>query len=103
MLPQYLIILGARSALRSDAAKAGRFESEDYANIERIVRERHGFEGCTIIRANGFYQGQQEDTVQIVILEENYQKIRDCAQELRKAFKQNSVLVVSAGVGEFLS
>ena len=103
MLPQYIIILGARSALTSDSAKAGKFEEEDYRKIETIVRAGHNFEGCTIIRGNGFYCGQQEDTVQIIILEENYEKIRACAQELRKTFQQNSVLVVSAGVGEFLT
>lgn len=103
MLPQYIITLGARSACRSDSAKAGKFEEEDYRTIERIVREGHRFEGCTIIRGNGFYRGQQEDTVQIIILEENYEKIRACAQELRSTFRQDSVLVISAGVGEFLS
>jgi hypothetical protein len=103
MLPQFIITLGARSASGSGSGKAGKFDEKDYATIEQIVREAHGFQGCTIIRAKGFYQGNQEDTVQIIILAENYEKIKACAQELRSTFHQQSVLVVSTGVGEFLT
>jgi hypothetical protein len=103
MLPQYIITLGARTNFGSGSGKVGKFEESDYWTIEKIVREKHGFQGCTIIRAQGFYQEQEEDTVQIIILEENYEKIKFCAQELRSTFGQESVLVVSAGVGEFLT
>jgi len=103
MLPQYIIILGARSASASGSGKAGKFDESDYRMIEKIVREEHGFEGCTMIRAKGFYQQHEEDTVQIIVLAENYEKIKDCAQQLRSRFRQDSVLVVSAGVGEFLT
>ena len=102
MLPQYIIILGDRAAGRGVSGVAGRFNEGDYKEIERIMREEHGFEGCTIIRAKGFYQGQEEDTVQIIILADNYERIKACAQELRSSFRQQSVLVISAGVGEFL-
>jgi hypothetical protein len=103
MLPQYIILLGARSDAKAGAAVAGRFEENDYRTMERIIREEHGFSGCTIIRAKGFFQGQEEDTVQIIVLAENYDKIKLCAQELRARFRQQSVLVISAGVGEFLT
>lgn len=103
MLPQYIITLGARSAGRSESGRAGHFEEKDYALIEKIVREEHGFQGCTIIRAKGFYLANEEDTVQIIILAENYEKIKACAQQLRTVFRQESVLVISAGVGEFLT
>ncbi len=103
MLPQYIIILGARSPARTGSGQIGKFEERDYRTIERIVREDHGFEGCTIIRARGSYRGQEEDTAQIIILAENYEKIKACAQELRTTFGQQSVLVISAGVGEFLA
>jgi len=103
MLPQYIIILGARSASASGSGKAGKFDESDYRMIEKIVREEHGFEGCTMIRAKGFYQQHEEDTVQIIVLAENYEKIKACAQQLRSRFRQESVLVVSAGVGEFLT
>ncbi len=103
MLPQYVIMLGARTRRRTAAGRIGKFEERDYKAIERLVREEHGFEGCTIVRAKGFFKGHEEDVVQIVILEENYERIRACAQQLRRAFKQKTVLVVSGGVGEFLS
>ena len=103
MLPQYIIILGARSASGSGSGKAGKFKESDYRMIEKIVRKQHGFEGCTMIRAKGFYQQQEEDTVQIIVLTENYEKIKACAQQLRSTFGQESVLVISAGVGEFLT
>ncbi len=103
MLPQYIIILGARSLSRAGSGQIGKFEEHDYQTIERIVREDHGFEGCTIIRARGSYRGQEEDTAQIIILAENYEKIKACAQELRTTFGQQSVLVISAGVGEFIT
>jgi uncharacterized membrane-anchored protein YitT (DUF2179 family) len=80
MLPQYIITLGARSPVRTDAGNVGHFDDRDYQTIEKIVREEHGFEGCTVIRAKGFYQGQEEDTVQIILLEEDYQKVKACAQ-----------------------
>jgi hypothetical protein len=103
MLPQYVIMLGARTRWRTAAGKVGKFEERDYKMIERIVREKHGFESCTIVRAKGFFKGREEDMVQIVILEANYERIRACAQQLRRAFKQKTALVVSGGVGEFLS
>jgi len=103
MLPQYIIVLGARSASGSGSGKAGKFNESDYQMIEKIVRKEHGFEGCTMIRAKGFYQQQEEDTVQIIVLAENYEKIKACAQQLRSQFRQESVLVISAGVGEFLT
>lgn len=103
MLPQYVITLGARTEFRTAAGSAGKFEDDDYRTIERIVREEHGFEGGTIIRARGFYGGQEEDTVQIILLEKNYEKVQACAQELRAAFGQQSVLVICSGVGEFLA
>lgn len=103
MLPQYVIMLGAPARWRHAAGRAGKFEERDYAAIERIVRRERKFQGCTIVRAKGFFQGREEEMVQIIILEENYQKIRACAQHLRRRFKQESVLVVSGGVGEFLT
>jgi hypothetical protein len=103
VLPQYIITLGARTAARSASGKAGKFEEADYGMIEKIVRQKHGFTGCTIIRAKGFYHANDEDTVQIIILAENYEKIKACAQELRSTFRQESVLIVSSGVGEFLT
>jgi hypothetical protein len=103
MLPQYIITLGARTVCRSGAGRAGKFEEADYRTMEKIVRDEHGFEGCTIIRAQGFYKGEREDTAQIIILAENYEKIKACAQELRNRFGQHSVLIISAGVGEFLT
>jgi len=102
MLPQYIIMLGARTSRGAAPGKAGKFVERDYQAIEKIVRQEHGFQGCTIVRAKGFFKGSEEDMVQIVILEENYQKIRSCAQQLRVRFRQKTVLVVSAGVGEFL-
>ncbi len=103
MLPQYIIILGARSASGSGSGKVGRFEERDYRTMEKIVRQDHGFEGCTIIRARGFYLEQEEDTAQIIVLAENYERIKACAQDLRTTFRQQSVLVISSGVGEFLT
>src|SRR5437588_2803 len=103
MLPQYIITLGARTVSGNGSGKAGKFEERDYRMIEKIVRVDHAFQGCTIIRAQGFYQEEEEDTVQIIILAENYEKIKACAQELRTTFRQQSVLIVSAGVGEFLT
>ena len=103
MLPQWIITLGARTPVRSDAGKVGRFETQDYRMIEKIVREQSGFEGCTIVRAHGYFQGKGEDTVQIIILEANYERIRACAQLLRTTFRQRSVMVVCAGAGEFLA
>lgn len=103
MLPQYIIVLGARSASGRSSGKAGKFNESDYRMIEKIVRKEHGFEGCTMIRAKGFYQQQEEDTVQIIVLAENYEKIKACAKQLRSRFRQESVLVISAGVGEFLT
>jgi len=102
MLPQYIITLGAHTEFRTHAGKSGKFEAADYKIIEKIVRKVHGFQGCTIIRAQGFYEGREEDTVQITILEKDYAKIVACAQQLRETFRQNEVLVVSGGVGEFL-
>lgn len=96
-------MLGARTDYGTGAAKIGKFEDKDYDTIEKIVREEHGFQGCTIIRGKGFYQGREEDTVQVIILEANYEKVKACAQQLRGTFRQQSVLVVSGGVGEFLT
>ena len=103
MFPQYIIILGARSASGGGSGKAGKFKESDYRMVEKIVRKEHGFDGCTMIRAKGFYQQQEEDTVQIIVLAENYEKIKACAQQLRSTFRQESVLVISGGVGEFLT
>ncbi len=102
MLPQYIITLGARTKFRKIAGKTGRFEEEDYRTIETIVRKERGFPGCTIIRAQGFYKGQKEDTVQIIILTADYGKIVACAQQLRRTFRQQQVLLVLAGVGEII-
>lgn len=71
--------------------------------MEDIVRKEHGFLGCTIVRGKGFYEGRGEDTVQIIILDSNYEKVKECAQKLRQVFRQESVLVVGGGVGEFLT
>lgn len=103
MLPQYVITLGARTAFRVGTKKNGKFDESDYKKMERIVRVQSGFEGCTIIRARGIYQGKGEDTVQIVILEADYGRIKECAEKLRKTFGQRSVLVASSGMGEFLT
>jgi hypothetical protein len=103
MLTQYIITLGSRTESRTEFGKAGKFDDQDYTVIENLVRIERGFQGCTIIRAKGFYQGREEDTVQIIILEENYEKIKSCAQQLRTTFCQQSVLVVAAGIGEFLT
>lgn len=103
MLPQWIITLGARTPFRSGAGKIGKFEDRDYRTIEKIVRKDRGFSGCTIVRADGYYRGEREDTVQIIILEANYEKIRACAQQLRRTFRQSSVLIVCSGAGEFLA
>ena len=103
MLPQYVITLGSRAENRTAAGRRGRFEEEDYRLIENIVRKDHGFPGATIIRARGFYAGMEEDTVQIMILEKDYSKVEACAQQLRRTFHQQSVLVAATGAGEFLS
>lgn len=103
MLPQYIIMLGSRATSGSRPSNARRFEENDYRVMEKIVREVHGFEGCTIIRARGLYRGHREDTAQIIILADNYDRIKACARELRRTFRQQSVLVISAGVGEFLT
>lgn len=102
MLQQYIITLGARTPIGTKAGKAGRFEEKDYKTIETIVRKERGFQGCTIIRAKGFFHGKEEDTVQIIVLEMDYAKIVACAQHLRNLFRQKEVLVVAAGTGEFL-
>lgn len=103
MLAQWIITLGSRTPVRTDASRVGKFEEQDYRLIEKIVREDSGFSGCTIVRAKGYFQGKAEDTVQIIVLEANYEKIKACAQLLRETFRQESVMVVCAGVGEFLT
>lgn len=103
MTPQHVITLGARTPNRTPENAVGIFSDTDYATIEKVVRKEHGFQGCTIIRACGFYQGQKEDTVQIIILASDSESVKKCARELLGTFRQRSVLYTCTGTGEFLT
>jgi len=103
MLNQYIITLGARSAGRDGHGAVGVFTQEDYRLMEKIIRKDRRFPGCTIIRCKGFWKGKDEDAVQVLIVSDDYKKVKGLANQLRKTFRQESALLVSAGTGEFLT
>jgi len=99
---QFVITLGSRS--KSPTAKkgwqAGRFDEDDYTIINNTVRGS-GFPGSTVARVKGFWNGQEEDSVQITILADSKKKVEGVARLLRATFKQQSVLLSTTGSGEF--
>lgn len=103
MQTQYIITLGAHSKdpTAKDMWKAGKFDETDYGNIKKILRLR-GFPGSTILKGTGFWHGKEEDSVQIIILADDYSKVRACANQLRGSFKQQEIMLTIAGVGELL-
>ena len=103
LLPQYVIYLGSRAQGRKPANAEGKFDREDMQVVEEIVRGQHGFSGSTIALATGYHEGQQEDTMQISILEKDLAKVEACARQLKDLFRQHSVLITHAGVGEFMT
>jgi len=104
MKTQYIITLGSRSNVSNAKPgwRAGRFDETDYANINTIVRNS-GFPGSTVTRCKGFWNGQEEDSVQIVILADDRKKVDGCAHELRGSFQQQAVMLSVAGTGEILT
>ena len=104
MQTQYVLTLGAHSKDPTAKAswKAGKFDQKDYDNINKIVRLR-GFPGSTILKGTGFWQGHEEDSVQIIILADDYAKVKACAHQLRGSFKQQAIMLAIVGVGEVLS
>jgi len=104
MQTQYVITLGAHSSSPTAKAswKLGKFDDVDYQKIIKILRLR-GFPGNTILKGSGLWHGREEDCVQIIILANDYTKVRACANQLRGTFKQHAIMLTIAGVGEFIS
>jgi len=104
MKTQYVITLGAHSSAADAKAcwKAAKFDGKDYETINKIVRLR-GFTGSTVLKGTGFWNGREEDSVQIIILAEDYSKVKACANQLRGSFKQQAIMVAITGVGELIT
>lgn len=104
MKTQYVITLGAHSTdpAAKDCWKAGKFDEKDYTNINKIVRLR-GFSGSTVLKGTGFWNGREEDSVQVIILADDYAKVKACANQLRGSFKQQAIMLAIVGVGEIVS
>ena len=103
MHTQYIITLGAHSnaPTAKDSWKAGKFDSKDYENIKKILRSR-GFPGSTILKGTGVWRGKEEESVQIIILADDYSKVKACANQLRSSLKQQKIMLTIAGVGEMI-
>jgi hypothetical protein len=103
MKPLYSIVLAIRSSSRNKKDKASAFSGKDMRTIERIVRTEKGFDGFSMAKLTGFWMGSVEECVEIRILSGRARKVKDCAQKLRRAFKQDSVLLTRQGTGTFVS
>jgi hypothetical protein len=102
MQPLFVITLGARTPFRTRAGAAGMFTTADLTTIEKIVRKERGFQGFSIAKQTGFWNGNPEDSVEIKIICDDLSKIKACAQQLRGTFRQESILVTAQGCGTFL-
>jgi hypothetical protein len=103
MEPLYTIVLGARTKHRTKTGREGIFTDDDLATIEKIVRDERKFEGFSLAKLTGFWKGKSEDTIEIKVLCKDLGKVEACAQQLRRTFRQDAVLVTCQGTGMFLT
>jgi hypothetical protein len=89
----YTIYLGARNTDHRTITAA------DYKKIEEIVSKTS--KNYTLIRAQGYWQGQLEDTAVIVLAltndERAVDRIQKCCGELLREFKQYAVMCQLSG------
>ena len=66
-------------------------EDKDAKWIENLLSV--GFDGFTIVRAGGFWKGQREESLEIIIYTDNTELIRAIAQQIKHHNKQEAVLI----------
>lgn len=71
-------------------------EDKNREQIEEILSI--GFDGFTVIRAKGFYEGASENALVIEIYTDNAELVRALASTIRRRNKQDSVLVAAFDV-----
>lgn len=66
-------------------------QNKDAKWIERLLS--FGFDGYTIVKADGFWKGAREKSLEIIIYTSNTRLIRQIAEQIKHHNKQEAVFI----------
>lgn len=66
-------------------------ENKDKGWIEELLSI--GFYGFTVVKACGYWQGQEEKSLEIIIYTDNTQLVQAMAEKIKHHNKQDAVLI----------
>lgn len=84
--------------VREDASnEANAININQYPDVVAQVLKGWGFDGFTIYKVDGYWQGLPEVSFKIEIaLDKDFSKVYNVAEELRDKFNQDSVMVTDS-------